>query len=110
MDAQFDIGDLDFLFQDDFKENLTVTEVDNSSLTQLFAIPTQQLVRNDDAGLENQIQQPQALFSKPVSSLDIKRQQEEGIPKKLDRQITGHLIYGRIGPDTKILCPKRYLS
>lgn len=69
MDIKFDLGDLDLLFkeQDDFDSG------ELGTLTQLMDIPTQQLVNNQSTSTR---------FSDPVSSSDIKIQQQAGVPKK----------------------------
>ena len=63
-DFSFSLGDLDFL-NDDFEDK------NDSSLTQILEIPTQQLVNIDDKR-----------FATPVSSVDLKINQENRIPKK----------------------------
>lgn len=69
MDIKFDLCDLDLLFKehDDFDSG------ELGTLTQLMDIPTQQLVNNQSTSTR---------FSDPVSSSDIKIQQQAGVPKK----------------------------
>ena len=79
-DISFSLGDLDFL-NDDFEDK------NDSSLTQILEIPTQQLVNIDDKR-----------FATPVFSVDLNINQENRIPKKTRQANNWTLsLCGRIG-------------